>query len=93
MGVFGLSRLKLQVTVDEIVLLEAPQALADLPGPDGAHALHGLEIALGGPDDGIEGLEVAHDPPDEWLEEVLATGGNGKKKTTASKKKAVAATA
>jgi len=27
----------------------------------------------------------------EWLEEVLATGGNGKKKTTA-KKKAVAAT-
>ncbi len=29
----------------------------------------------------------------EWLEEVLETGGNGKKKTTASKKKAVAATA
>ena len=29
----------------------------------------------------------------EWLEEVLATGGNGKKKATASKKKAVAATA
>jgi hypothetical protein len=28
----------------------------------------------------------------EWLEEVLAPGGNGKK-TTASKKKAVAATA
>ena len=29
----------------------------------------------------------------EWLEEVLATGGNGKKKATGSKKKAVAATA
>jgi CarD family transcriptional regulator len=29
----------------------------------------------------------------EWLEEVLAEGSNGKKKTTASKKKAVAATA
>jgi CarD family transcriptional regulator len=29
----------------------------------------------------------------EWLEEVLSTGGNGKKKATASKKKAVAATA
>ena len=29
----------------------------------------------------------------EWLEEVLAPGANGKKKTTASKKKAVAATA
>jgi hypothetical protein len=29
----------------------------------------------------------------EWLEEVLAPGGNGKKKATASKKKAVAATA
>jgi CarD family transcriptional regulator len=29
----------------------------------------------------------------EWLEEVLAEGSNGKKKTTASKKKAVASTA
>jgi hypothetical protein len=29
----------------------------------------------------------------EWLEEVLAESPNGKKKTTASKKKAVAATA
>jgi hypothetical protein len=29
----------------------------------------------------------------EWLEEVLSPGGNGKKKATASKKKAVAATA
>jgi CarD family transcriptional regulator len=29
----------------------------------------------------------------EWLEEVLSEGSNGKKKTTASKKKAVAATA
>jgi CarD family transcriptional regulator len=29
----------------------------------------------------------------EWLEEVLAPGGNDKKKTTVSKKKAVAATA
>jgi CarD family transcriptional regulator len=29
----------------------------------------------------------------EWLEEVLAPGANGKKKTTASKKKAVATTA
>ena len=58
------AQLQLEVAIDEIVLLQPPEALPDLAGPDGPHALHGLEIALGGADDRVEGLEVGHDPAD-----------------------------
>src|SRR3954468_99774 len=43
---FGLFPLELQVAVDEIVLLEPPEPLPDLPRPHGSDAVHGLEIAL-----------------------------------------------
>ena len=48
--------LKLEVAVDEVVLLEASEPLPDFAGPDGADSLHGLEIALGGSDDRVEPL-------------------------------------
>ncbi len=45
---------ELEVAVDQIVLLEAPEALADLPGAHGADAVDGLELPLARADDGVE---------------------------------------
>src|SRR5215475_11799571 len=59
--------LKLQIAVDEVVLLEPPQAFADLACPDGPHTVHGLQVALRGPDDGVEAAQVGHDPADHLL--------------------------
>ena len=60
-GTFGPP--ELQIPIDEIVLLP-PQPLADLAGADGADAVDGLEVAMAGPDHGVEALEVAHDVAD-----------------------------
>ena len=59
--------LKLQIAVNEIVLLQAPQALADLARPDGPDALDRLEVALGGADDRLERAEAGHDLADDRL--------------------------
>jgi hypothetical protein len=39
-------RLKLQVAIHEVVLLEAAESFADVAGPGGADSLHRLEVAL-----------------------------------------------
>jgi hypothetical protein len=67
MSVILVRPLKLEIALDEIVLLEAPQPLADLAGPDRPHPLDGLEIPLGGADDRVEAAQVAHDPADDGL--------------------------
>ena len=61
------SGLELEITIDEIVLLEPPQPLADLPSPHGSHAVHCLQLAMARPDDRIEAPEVAHDVPDDGV--------------------------
>jgi hypothetical protein len=43
--------LELEITVDEVVFLQATQAFADLARADRANAGNSLEIALRGPDD------------------------------------------
>src|SRR5690348_528892 len=54
-------RLKLQIAVNEVVLLEPPQPLADLPGPHRTDTFDRLEIPLRGPDDRVERLEMGDD--------------------------------
>ena len=58
-------RLELQVAIDEIVLLQAAQPFADFAGADGADSVHRFEVAVAGPDDRVEALEVAHDVADD----------------------------
>jgi hypothetical protein len=43
---FCIKPLKLQIAIDEVVLLETAEALADVAGPGGSDSLHGLEVAL-----------------------------------------------
>src|SRR5437868_13372982 len=62
-------RLQLQIAVDEVVLLQPAQALADLAGPHGADALPPLEIALRSAHDGVESAEITHHPADHRLGE------------------------
>src|SRR3972149_1650726 len=52
---------QLEVPVDQVVLLQAPEALADLPGPDRADAVDGLEVPVARPQDRLEGAEVPYD--------------------------------
>src|SRR5207247_5242109 len=65
----GNADLDREVAVDQVVLLEAAEALADLAGPDGAHALHLLQVALRGADDRVEPVHRRDDAPDHALRE------------------------
>src|SRR5207237_9142861 len=56
--------LELEVPVDEIVLLEAPEALPDLPRPHRPDPGDRLEVALGRPQDRLQPVHVRHDLPD-----------------------------
>ena len=58
-------RSELEVPIDEVMLLEPAESLADLPGPHGADAVDGFEIAMTRANDRVEALEVAHDVPDD----------------------------
>ena len=49
------------------MLLEPPQPFPDLAGSDGADALDGLEVALGGPDNRVERAKVGDDPAHDEL--------------------------
>src|SRR4051812_20804911 len=69
-GISGVERpfyLELQVAVDQVVLLQPPEALPDLPGPYRTDTLDCLEIALRGPHDHVQRAEVADDAPDHGL--------------------------
>src|SRR5262245_19229549 len=58
---------QLEVPVDEVVLLQPAQPLADLVRPGGAGAVHGLEIAVAGADDRVERAEIPYDVADYAL--------------------------
>ena len=51
------------------MLLEAPQALADLPRAHRADAVDRLEVAVARANDGVEAAEVAHDVADDAFRE------------------------
>ena len=59
--------LELEVAVDQIVLLEPPQALADLAGAHRADALDLFELRLGGAHERLEAVEVLDDVGDHAL--------------------------
>src|SRR5256885_13014176 len=65
----GNADLDREVAVDQVVLLEAAETLADLAGPNGADALHLLQVALRGADDRVEPVERRDDAPDHALRE------------------------
>src|SRR5919202_5632880 len=60
----GNADLDREVAVDQIVLLEAPEPLADLASADGADTLHSLQVALRGADDRVEPVQRRDDAPD-----------------------------
>ena len=47
-------RLQLEIPIHEVVLLETPEALADLAGANRADPVDGLELAVTRPHDGVE---------------------------------------
>ena len=52
----------MKVSVDKVVLLEAPEALADLPRADRPDAVDALEVALRGAHDRLQvALRRTHD--------------------------------
>jgi hypothetical protein len=55
---------KIQISVDQILLLEPPQALADLAGPHRANALDLLQLGLRRAHEGLEAAEVVDDVAD-----------------------------
>ena len=57
----------MQISIDEVVLLEATESGPDLPGPHGADPVDALQIALRGPDDGIERTEIVDDAVDDGI--------------------------
>src|SRR5215216_2494290 len=59
--------LELQVPVDQVVLLESPQTLADLARPYGADAVDGLEVAMARANDRVQRAEVANDVADDGV--------------------------
>src|SRR5687768_2003685 len=59
--------LRLEVAIHEVYLLQASQALAYLLGPDVPHAVHGLQVRVGGCQDLVEPPQVAHDGLDHEL--------------------------
>ena len=59
--------LQLEVPIDEVVLLQPSQALADLPGAYRSDAVDGLEIAMTGPDDRVETAKITYDMADDAL--------------------------
>src|SRR5713226_5106611 len=61
------SLLELQISIHQIVLLEAAEPLADLPGPDGPDPRDRLEVPLGGPQDRVEPFQVRHHLSDHLL--------------------------
>src|SRR5918999_4016646 len=63
----GVLPLQLQVAVHEVVLLEAAQALFDLPRAHRPDAAHRLELPLTRTNDRVEPLEVGDHPPDDRL--------------------------
>src|SRR5262249_28082247 len=65
---------ELQIAIDEVVLLQTAQPLADLARPDCPHAVHSLQIALGGPHDRVQGAQVADDPADHLLRQARDVG-------------------
>src|SRR3954464_8354519 len=56
-------RSELQVPLRQVVLLQPPEALADLLGAHAADALDRLELALGGADDRLQAPQPADDAP------------------------------
>ena len=67
MPVLARKNLQLQVSIDQVVLLQAPEPLPDLSRAHRPDAVHSLEIAMAGPDDRVERAEVAHDLADDRL--------------------------
>src|SRR5919106_45716 len=65
----GDNALELQVTVDQVVLLQPAQPLANLAGTDGADAVDGLEVAMTRADDLVEAREVGEDLADDRVRE------------------------
>src|SRR5688572_22967158 len=54
---------KLQVAIDEVLLLEAAEAVLDLARADLADAAHRLEVALARADDRVETRQTGHHLP------------------------------
>src|SRR4051795_3847713 len=67
MGGWGGSHLGLQVAIDQVDLLQAAQALADVLRADLAHALDGLELGVGRGEHLVEAAELVHDLLDDEL--------------------------
>src|SRR5919106_4585405 len=61
------SRSELEVPIDQVMLLEPAESLADLPGPHGADAVDRFEVAMARAHHRVEALEVAHDVPDDGV--------------------------
>src|SRR5215208_7912871 len=70
----ALCGLQLEIAVDEVVLLEPPEALADLARAHGPHALDGLELALRGAHDRFEAAHVRYDAVDHGFREARDVG-------------------
>src|SRR5262245_24563148 len=68
------SCLQLQVAVDEIVLLQAPEPLPDLARAALTDPFDGLELPVGGADDRVEALEAVHHASDHGLREARDVG-------------------
>jgi hypothetical protein len=58
---------KIQISVDQILLLEPPQALPDLPRPHGADAVDLLQLGLRRTHECLEAAEVVDDVADDAL--------------------------
>src|SRR3954447_19617864 len=61
------SLLQLQVAINEVVLLQAAQTLADLARPDRTHSVDGLQVTLRGSDDPLETGKLADEAVDDVL--------------------------
>src|SRR5438270_1160650 len=61
------SRLRLQIPVHEIDLLQPAKALADVLRPHVPHAVDGLQLAVGRCEDLVQPGELAHDRLDHEL--------------------------
>src|SRR5438132_847916 len=58
-----------EIPVDEVVLLKAAQALADLPGSNRADAVDSFQVPLRGAHDRVEPVHLGHDAPDHAVGE------------------------
>src|SRR5207247_945180 len=76
---------EVQIPLDEIVLLQPAQALADLAGPHRADACDRLEVSLGRTDDRVQVAQVA----DDLLDDRVRKSGDPREDPKAARSNAV----